>query len=1284
MSSISSLDAVWADMKDDEMKDRSEAKKRSQVLRGGSMVSVTSIMKESGAVPTSSTRKLKSNKISRTEEVIKSLGLMANSNTSDTSDRCINNSSIAVKTTHMKSSASIDQDQSLAVTSAVVISNVIRDSVAVDTGNSAERKKALARIYQTLSTVTCMTEDDFADLFKDIAKSIFKRFADDAEKCRELAYRISGLLFDKTPNVLSVFAYFLPALMQRVPATGAYDDELKIFVSDIDAHEAFKRGRAVDRQDKGESLLTLQVVEPAEEIRLLAVQCLSSLINKACSNGICSVLQPYFTEIIIFLESQLRDPFGDVRLVVCNLLCVLAVQPEFELGMKYYSVALVRAVMPVMRHKHAKLRCGAIDAIRCCVMVRDREKRKGAGTAAIQDLVGFHEDNILPVAAFYKSEVSVNFLAEVVCDPVAAVRERVAVMLCAFLTELEDRYDHQTRLLPYLLDLLTDDADGVSGIALKCLELCGNQYESEHADEIVERRQYGVDGDNRINLNKPLPPPFTGRPRIGMRLYVRGNTKRFLVALLNELTNWISKTRVKSSKLLKIIIVMCEEHLSMDAYEILPAFVKAIGFSNSDKDLDLKTHLIDAIELCGRYLSPDVYVHFILPRLVGDPSVVQFATDAACRIAVMEVLQALIAGTKSSQLPQYFPDLVAALVDPFVIDPDSLSLRSVSLDVILTLLQSLVGSNSSAVTVAVEAHFMTTGRLSSLQSTIRSLFRRLVVDLSEPALNGRSTAALYLLSSIEGRSSNVKQLKDVDADIKLKQFQHLFGQHACPVLQSALLDSFEMFLSSKLSGDEFVGLNRCADWSSTDKSTILLVCRLLECPWCVIQRSPAVLSQLLQHISDAVVGAVAAGRGASDTRILALLMETALAALWPIAYALGESNSNMPTNDIFSNLNVSSSYKAMLDGCTVTRYVPKISEFSDSLATLSTSVDKSGRSLLKQILDSFVCNSVWTSGSVDLQRRRLMLVTTLLGGFGDSFSYTSPYVHSVPSVEFPTLAGSGTSHVTLYELNVDETMERAQCTILGGSVSVSETMRDQFRCQTLAAIISSVCSSALLPGVPLDLRLRALQITEIALNIAVPADRRRLIPFKKRMDLALSGINRNFSVDYLLSLLPSAVDPFVSSPLPSSVVHPGQVIIPMLLSALDDSSDEIRCSAVKVFLVANIFLVNADPCIDGVVGEHSDKCSFKSVSLALLKHLCLAIERDYNLDGVGNFSELLDTLLRSVACLDTEGFETIVRSHLEFLNKDSSFKSSKRYDDIVSTLSGLIQHCDIVTQFTCK
>lgn len=84
-----------------------------------------------------------------------------------------------------------------------------------------------------------------------------------------------------------------------------------------------------------------------------------------------------------------------------------------QLGMKLYAVGLVRAILPLLQHRLAKVRMAAIDAIRDLVNVPDRGKRKGAGTDAIVELVGFRAENVLPISAFYRADVSVNCLAQV-------------------------------------------------------------------------------------------------------------------------------------------------------------------------------------------------------------------------------------------------------------------------------------------------------------------------------------------------------------------------------------------------------------------------------------------------------------------------------------------------------------------------------------------------------------------------------------------------------------------------------------------------------------------------------------------------------------------------------------------------------------------------------------------------------------------------------------------------------------------------------------------------------
>jgi len=84
-----------------------------------------------------------------------------------------------------------------------------------------------------------------------------------------------------------------------------------------------------------------------------------------------------------------------------------------KLGMKLYAVGLVRAILPLLHHRLSKVRIAAIAAIQDLVKVPDRGKRKGAGTDAIVELVGFRAENVLPISVFYRADVSFNYLAQV-------------------------------------------------------------------------------------------------------------------------------------------------------------------------------------------------------------------------------------------------------------------------------------------------------------------------------------------------------------------------------------------------------------------------------------------------------------------------------------------------------------------------------------------------------------------------------------------------------------------------------------------------------------------------------------------------------------------------------------------------------------------------------------------------------------------------------------------------------------------------------------------------------
>ena len=111
----------------------------------------------------------------------------------------------------------------------------------------------------------------YNQVFREIFKSVFKKIADSIEKCREMALRVVREFFIRGSDFVPVLGltshvysftqafahlcftstgYFIPAIMQRIPNGLAYDEDMKVFVYDIESHDAYRRGKAVERQDK--------------------------------------------------------------------------------------------------------------------------------------------------------------------------------------------------------------------------------------------------------------------------------------------------------------------------------------------------------------------------------------------------------------------------------------------------------------------------------------------------------------------------------------------------------------------------------------------------------------------------------------------------------------------------------------------------------------------------------------------------------------------------------------------------------------------------------------------------------------------------------------------------------------------------------------------------------------------------------------------------------------------------------------------------------------------------
>ena len=260
--------------------------------------------------------------------------------------------------------------EAVVIESVEMLTKIARDLNTVNADGVNDRRRALQKLHKTLFVDYSMSAIEYNIVFRDSCKVIFKRYSDTSEKCRELSLKITQSFFQSASDFVPVLAYFFPVLMQRLPGGLAYDEDMKVFVTDIETHEAYRRGKAVERQDKtggATGPLTHSVIEESEEIRLLACETLGCLLRKTVSIGASSVLHPYFHEIVMYLQMQvcsnnhrnklfysiiqcdfitamyslitriiflpqLRDPFPDLKVEACDVVDLLARTDEFNSG----------------------------------------------------------------------------------------------------------------------------------------------------------------------------------------------------------------------------------------------------------------------------------------------------------------------------------------------------------------------------------------------------------------------------------------------------------------------------------------------------------------------------------------------------------------------------------------------------------------------------------------------------------------------------------------------------------------------------------------------------------------------------------------------------------------------------------------------------------------------------------------------------------------------------------------------------------------------------------------
>eukprot|EP00276_Gloeochaete_wittrockiana_P002836 CAMPEP_0184673296 /NCGR_PEP_ID=MMETSP0308-20130426/86600_1 /TAXON_ID=38269 /ORGANISM="Gloeochaete witrockiana, Strain SAG 46.84" /LENGTH=322 /DNA_ID=CAMNT_0027120765 /DNA_START=29 /DNA_END=997 /DNA_ORIENTATION=+ len=259
---------------------------------------------------------------------------------------------------------------------------------------------------------------------------------------------------------------------------------------------------------------------------------------------------------------------------------------------------------------------------------------------------------MVKISEFFAPEAYVNVLAVLVIDRNPSIRKEFFSTLFYWLSILDDKTEHEGRLLPYLLTGLTDECEEIQRQTFDWMETLGELYEKEHEDDLKEVKEYL--GDMPVQHPDPLPPQFPRRPRMGARILVRkecGTHGGFLKALLAELSSWTSTPKVHAVQLLEVALVYAEEYVTQHTNAILSALCSACA------DKEISSKIFSCARLVGRFINPDVYLRLLLPALTDEQSTLAQG-DKVCQ---MQVLSAILSGSNADRLLPHFPKVLYAL-----------------------------------------------------------------------------------------------------------------------------------------------------------------------------------------------------------------------------------------------------------------------------------------------------------------------------------------------------------------------------------------------------------------------------------------------------------------------------------------------------------------------------------------------------------------------------------------------------------------------------------------------
>uniref|UniRef100_A0AAQ6A8Y3 TOG domain-containing protein n=1 Tax=Amphiprion ocellaris TaxID=80972 RepID=A0AAQ6A8Y3_AMPOC len=400
-----------------------------------------------------------------------------------------------------------------------VLRGVARHLNCLNEDNKATRRRALELIRRdTLDRA--LSSGVQQEVFSALLQPLLRCLSDPMEKCRETSIAMITEFLRSVPRPEEALPYLMPCLAQRF----------------------------------GEK----EVLEPAEELRLSAVEMLVLLVEVCGKN-----LAPFLSEMIRVLQRSILDPFPDVKRESCR--CAVEFAKSVPEHFHLQAESLVNPLMLTVSHQHSRVRVSVIEAT----------------GAVIQHGSGKNMDDVL------------SHLAQRLFDDSPQVRKAVTAVVGDWLLHMRDRYSYFHRLIPLLLSSINDEIPEIRLLAADLWRQVGSQWEKENEDDIKDKMDF-------LLTPPPHYPPGVERPGLGCRELVVRNLGRLVPAVSHDVTDWLVPTRIRTSQLLSVLLLHAEDHSTQHLQPLLATIYRAC--SESERDVVRNVVYLERLSSCVEML----------------------------------------------------------------------------------------------------------------------------------------------------------------------------------------------------------------------------------------------------------------------------------------------------------------------------------------------------------------------------------------------------------------------------------------------------------------------------------------------------------------------------------------------------------------------------------------------------------------------------------------------------------------------------------------------------------